>query len=52
MAKSTVSPSQIRAWARENNLAVGTRGVLASSVKDAFRKAHTPSGKPKATASA
>ena len=35
------SPAEIRAWARENGIEVGTRGRLSAAVIEAYTKAHS-----------
>lgn len=38
--KATASPADVRAWARENGLTVGTRGRFSPEVRDAYNKAN------------
>lgn len=34
------TPAQIRAWAKENGIEVGTRGRLSAEVREAYAAAH------------
>lgn len=51
-AVTTVAPSVVRAWAREQGITegYGTRGRMSRDLLLAFAQAHTPSGKPRKAA--